>query len=116
MLTNCSGCRHDIVVALDHGVRQDIINMTQPEWHAYYGDKVSVLNQFSQCCGSDILRTGGSALLERELSAIVRPVVQQNRREKQTQRRLGVEKSIQIPDVLRPSLQKGQACQALHFA
>lgn len=105
-------CRHDIIVALDHEVRRDIISMTQSEWHTYYEDKVSVLNQFSQCCGGNILRTGGSALLERELSSIVRPVVQKNRKDSRGSRQSGGGQQIQIPDVLRPSLSKGKTCQS----
>ena len=84
--------RHDVIVALDSNVRTDIIHMTQPEWHSYYAEKVCVLDQFSQYSGQDILKTGGSALLERELSAIVRPVMQ---------------KDVKIPELLRPSLHKG---------
>lgn len=85
--------RYDVIVALDQGVRANIIKKTSPEWHSYYADKIYILDQFSQCCGSDILKTGGSALLERELSAIVQPVMQ---------------KDVKIPDVLRPDLlQKG---------
>lgn len=87
--------RYDVIVALDHDVRTNIINKTQPEWHTYYADRVCVLDQFSECCGPDILKTGGTALLERELSAIVKPVMQ---------------KDVKIPDLLRPDLlQKGNS-------
>ena len=85
-----------MVVALDSDVRTDVIHKTHPEWHSYYAEQIYILDQFSQCCGQDILKTGGTALLERELSAIVRPVMQ---------------KDVKIPDLLRPSLQKGNNSQ-----
>ena len=66
--------------------------MVQPEWHAYYDAKVCVLDQFSGYMGDDILKKGGSALLESELSEIIRPAVSEGSAR---------------PDVLRPSLHKG---------
>ena len=68
--------------------------MVQPEWHSYYAAKVCMLDQFSDYLGSDILRTGGTAVLESELSNIIRPVMQD---------------TSTIPDLLRPSLHKGIA-------
>lgn len=66
--------------------------MVQPEWHSYYDAKVCMLDQFSDYLGSDILKTGGTAVLESELSSIIKPVIQESRI---------------IPDLLRPSLHKG---------
>lgn len=66
--------------------------MVQPEWHSYYDAKVCMLDQFSDYLGSDILRTGGTAVLESELSGIIKPVMQESKT---------------IPDLLRPSLHKG---------
>ena len=87
-------CRYDVVVALDHDIKRDIIKMVQPEWHSYYDAKVCMLDQFSDYLGSDILKTGGTAVLESELSDIIKPVM---------------EESKAIPELLRPSLHKG-AC------
>ena len=66
--------------------------MVQPEWQSYYEAKVCMLDQFADYLGSDILRTGGTAVLESELSGIIRPVMQESK---------------VIPDLLRPSLHKG---------
>lgn len=85
-------CRYDVVVALDSDIKSDIIEMVQPEWHSYYDAKVCMLDQFSDYLGSDILRTGGTAVLESELSGIIKPVIQESKT---------------IPDLLRPSLHKG---------
>ncbi len=87
-------CRYDVVCALGSDIKHDIINMVQPEWHGYYDAKVCILDQFSHYVGEDILRTGGTAILESELSNIIRPVLQD---------------STPIPDLLRPSLHKGDA-------
>ena len=81
-----------MVVALDNDIKRDIIKMVQPEWHSYYDAKVCMLDQFSDYLGSDILKTGGTAVLESELSSIIKPVIQESRI---------------IPDLLRPSLHKG---------
>ncbi len=88
-------CRYDVIVALDVDIKQDIINMVQPDWHGYYGAKVCILDQFSHYLGEDILKTGGTAILESELSSIIRPVL---------------EESKLRPVVLRPSLHKGNVC------
>ena len=85
-------CRYDVVCALDSDIKQDIVSMVQPEWHTYYDAKVCILDQFSHYLGEDILRTGGTAILESELSGIIRPVLQD---------------SSTIPDLLRPSLPTG---------
>lgn len=66
--------------------------MVQPKWRSYYDAKVCMLDQFSDYLGSDILRTGGTAVLESELSGIIKPVIQESKT---------------IPDLLRPSLHKG---------
>ena len=87
-------CRYDVICALGSDIKHDIINMVQPEWHGYYDAKVCILDQFSHYVGEDILRTGGTAILESELSNIIRPVLQD---------------SENIPDLLRPSLHKGDA-------
>ena len=87
-------CRYDVVCALGSDIKRDIIDMVQPEWHGYYDAKVCILDQFSHYVGEDILRTGGTAILESELSNIIRPVLQDGR---------------PIPDLLRPSLHKGDA-------
>lgn len=84
--------RHDVIAALDAGIKDGILRMVQPEWHAYYDAKVCVLDQFSGYMGEDILKKGGSALLESELSEIIRPAVSEGSAR---------------PDVLRPSLHKG---------
>lgn len=91
-------CSYDVVVALDNDIKSDIIKMVQPEWHSYYDAKVCLLDQFSDYLGTDILKTGGTAVLESELSGIIRPVMQ----ERQT-----------IPNLLRPSLHKGRALLAM---
>ncbi|DBA94962.1 TPA: hypothetical protein ACH3X1_002488 [Trebouxia sp. C0004] len=85
-------CRYDVVCALASDIKHDIINMVQPEWHGYYDAKVCILDQFSHYVGEDILRTGSTAILESELSNIIRPVLQDSK---------------PIPDLLRPSLHKG---------
>ena len=82
------------MVALDSDIKTDIIKMVQPEWHSYYDAKVCMLDQFSDYLGADILKTGGTAVLESELSGIIRPVIQESKT---------------IPDLLRPSLHKGRA-------
>ena len=82
------------MVALDNDIKRDIIKMVQPEWHSYYDAKVCMLDQFSDYLGADILKTGGTAVLESELSGIIRPVLQESKT---------------IPDLLRPSLHKGRA-------
>lgn len=87
-------CSYDVVVALDNDIKRDIINMVQPEWHSYYDAKVCMLDQFSDYLGTDILKTGGTAVLESELSGIIRPIMQESKT---------------IPDLLRPSLHKGRA-------
>lgn len=68
--------------------------MVQTEWQSYYDTKICMLDQFSDYLGSDILRTGGTAVLESELSGIIRPIMQESKT---------------IPDLLRPSLHKGDA-------
>lgn len=70
-----------------------MLKLVQPEWHGYYDAKVCILDQFSHYLGEEILRTGGSAILETELSSIIRPILQESRA---------------IPDLLRPSLDKGK--------
>ena len=85
-------CRYDVIVALDTDIKQDILKMVQSEWQNYYDAKICMLDQFSDYLGSDILRTGGTAVLESELSGIIRPIMQESRT---------------IPDLLRPSLHKG---------
>ena len=70
--------------------------MVQPEWHAYYDAKICILDQFSGYMGDEILKKGGSALLESELSEIIRPAVSEG---------------CTRPDVLRPSLHKGKGPQ-----
>lgn len=84
--------RYDVVCALGSDIKHDIISMVQPEWHGYYDAKVCTLDQFSDYVGDDILRTGGTAILESELSNIIRPVLQDSK---------------DIPELLRPSLHKG---------
>ena len=87
-------CRYDVVCALGSDIKHDIISMVQPEWHGYYDAKVCTLDQFSDYVGDDILRTGGTAILESELSNIIRPILQDSK---------------DIPELLRPSLHKGDA-------
>ena len=87
-------CRYDVVCALGSDIKHDIISMVQPEWHGYYDAKVCILDQFSHYVGEDILQTGGTAILESEMSNIIRPVLQESK---------------PIPDLLRPSLHKGDA-------
>lgn len=70
-----------------------MLKLVQAEWHGYYDAKVCILDQFSHYLGEEILRTGGSAILETELSSIIRPILQESRA---------------IPDLLRPSLDKGK--------
>lgn len=84
--------RYDVIVALGSDIKQDMLKLVQPEWHGYYDAKVCILDQFSHYLGEEILRTGGSAILETELSSIIRPILQESRA---------------IPDLLRPSLDKG---------
>ena len=86
-------CRYDVIVALGSDIKQDMLKLVQPEWHGYYDAKVCILDQFSHYLGEEILRTGGSAILETELSSIIRPILQESRA---------------IPDLLRPSLDKGK--------
>lgn len=95
-----TSCRYDVVVALDNDIKRDIIEMVQPEWHSYYDARVCMLDQFSDYLGSDILKTGGTAVLESELSGIIKPVIQESKA---------------IPDLLRPSLHKGTSqARVLH--
>ena len=80
------------MVALDNEIKRDVIKMVQPEWRSYYDAKVCMLDQFSDYLGSDILKTGGTAVLESELSGIIKPVMQESKT---------------VPELLRPSLHKG---------
>ena len=97
--SGCVLCRYDVIVALDENIKQDIIKMVQPEWHTYYDAKVCMLDQFSDYLGADILRTGGTAVLEAELSGIIRPILQDSKA---------------VPDLLRPSLHKGSCWHLQH--
>ena len=67
--------------------------MVLPEWQGCYDAKVCILDQFAHYLGEDILKTGGSAILEEELSGIIRPILQESKK---------------LPDILRPSLHKGE--------
>ena len=78
---------------MDSAVLADIQQLSCEYWERYYQRKVCLLSTFSAYVGSDILRTGGTALLEPELSQIIQP---------------GLQESRGVVDIERPSLQDGE--------
>ncbi|KAK9817141.1 hypothetical protein WJX72_010178 [[Myrmecia] bisecta] len=58
--------RFDLLIAVDTSVRDDILASAGPaaEDCAYYAPRVALLTDFAAYCGDDILRTGGTAVLD----------------------------------------------------
>ena len=85
-------CRYDVIVALDSKVQDAVMQLGGSAWQEYYSRKVCKLSDFSDYTDEDILRKGGSALLEPKLSMYIQQDLQAARN---------------VVDIARPSLQKG---------
>jgi hypothetical protein len=51
----CNGCRYDLVLCMDRGIRDTILDQVQPEHRAYYEEKVGVYHRDTDPC----LHSGG---------------------------------------------------------
>ncbi|MEW5302370.1 MAG: hypothetical protein WDW38_002474 [Sanguina aurantia] len=92
--------RYDIVVALDSTVRDTMLSQVQdPAYQEYYSAKVCLLTTFSMYeTDMTVLATGGTALLPRQLSSLLRP---------------NMAKSKSVVDVSVPCLSSADSSQAL---